>query len=63
MEKPLDLLEPEKSVKRAARVVAMRRELNHLRGKASLDKFIVGKTQAMHDLIGERAPAELRSPR
>jgi DNA-binding NtrC family response regulator len=51
MEKPLDLLELEKSVKRAAEIVAMRRELNHLRGKASLDKFIVGKTQAMHDLI------------
>ena len=51
IEKPLDLLELEKSVKRAAEIVAMRRELNHLRGKASLDKFIVGKTQAMHDLI------------
>ncbi|MGI6258692.1 MAG: sigma-54-dependent transcriptional regulator [Anaerolineaceae bacterium] len=51
MEKPLDLIELEKSVKRAAEIVAMRRELNHLRGKASLDKFIVGKTQAMHDLI------------
>ncbi len=51
MEKPLDLLELEKSVKRAAEIVAMRRELNHLRGKVSLDKFIVGKTQAMHDLI------------
>ena len=51
MEKPLDLIELEKSVKRAAEIVARRRELNHLRGKASLDKFIVGKTQAMHDLI------------
>ena len=51
MEKPLDLLELEKSVKRAAEVVAMRRELNHLRGKASLDKFIVGKTPRMLALV------------
>ena len=51
MEKPLDLLELEKSVKRAAEVVAMRRELNHLRGKASLDKFIVGKTPRMQALV------------
>ena len=51
MEKPVDLLELEKSVKRAAEIIAMRRELNHLRGKASLDKFIVGKTKAMHDMI------------
>lgn len=51
MEKPLDLLELEKSVKRASEVVAMRRELNHLRGKASLDKFIVGKTPRMKAII------------
>jgi two-component system response regulator AtoC len=51
MEKPLDLLELEKSVKRAAEVVSMRRELNHLRGKASVDKFIVGKTQEMKNVI------------
>lgn len=29
----------------------MRRELNHLRGKASLDKFIVGKTPRMKAII------------
>lgn len=51
MEKPLDLLELEKSVKRASEVVAMRRELNHLRGKASLDKFIVGNTPQMKAII------------
>jgi len=51
MEKPLALLELEKSVKRASEVVAMRRELNHLRGKASLDKFIVGKTPRMKAII------------
>lgn len=51
MEKPLDLLELEKSVKRASEVVAMRRELTHLRGKSSLDKFIVGKTKQMQDII------------
>lgn len=51
MEKPLDLLELGKSVKRASEVVAMRRELNHLRGKASLDKFIVGKTPRMKTLV------------
>ncbi|HZK17303.1 MAG TPA: sigma-54 dependent transcriptional regulator, partial [Anaerolineaceae bacterium] len=35
----------------ASEVVAMRRELNHLRGKASLDKFIVGKTPRMKALV------------
>ena len=28
----------------------MRRELNHLRGKSNLDRFIVGKTKAKHDM-------------
>ena len=51
MEKPLDLLEWKSPVKRASEVVAMRRELNHLRGKASLDKFIVGKTPRMKAII------------
>lgn len=51
MEKPVDLLELEKSVKRAAEIIAMRRELNHLRGKSNLDRFIVGKTKAMHDMV------------
>lgn len=51
MEKPLDLLELEKSVKRASEMVAMRRELNHLRGKASLDKFIIGKTPRMQAIV------------
>jgi DNA-binding NtrC family response regulator len=51
MEKPLDLLELEKSVKRASEMVAMHRELNHLRGKANLDKFIVGKTPKMKAII------------
>lgn len=51
MEKPLDLLELEKSVRRASEVVSMRRELNHLRGKTNLDKFIVGQTKQMQDLL------------
>lgn len=51
MEKPLDLLELEKSVRRASEVVSMRRELNHLRGKTNLDKFIIGQTKQMQDLL------------
>ncbi|HOF28819.1 MAG TPA: response regulator, partial [Anaerolineaceae bacterium] len=48
MEKPLDLLELEKSVNRAAEVVLMRRELAHLRSdKGNLDEFIVGSTPQM----------------
>lgn len=51
MEKPLNLLELEKSVQRASEVVAMRRELNYFRSKASLDKFIIGKSTQMKQMV------------
>ncbi len=52
IEKPLDLLELEKSVRRAGEAVAMRRELNHLRAaQAGQEEFIVGETPAMKQLI------------
>lgn len=51
MEKPLDLLELEKSVQRASEVVTMRRELNYLRSRASLDKFIVGNNLQMQQMV------------
>jgi two-component system response regulator AtoC len=52
MEKPLDLLELQKSVNRAAEVVLMRRELAHLRSdKGNLDEFIVGSTPQMKHIL------------
>ena len=52
IEKPLDLLELEKSVRRAGEAVAMRRELNHLRAaQAGQEEFIVGETPAMKQII------------
>lgn len=52
MEKPLDLLELEKSVNRAAEVVTMRRELAHLRSsQGNLDEFIIGSTPQMKHII------------
>ena len=52
MQKPLDLLELEKSVNRAAEVVLMRRELAHLRSdKGNLDEFIVGSTPQMKHIL------------
>jgi DNA-binding NtrC family response regulator len=52
MEKPLDLLELEKSVNRAAEVISMRRELAHFRSnKGNLDEFIVGETPEMKHIL------------
>ena len=52
IEKPLDLLELEKSVRRAGEAVALRRELNHLRAaQAGQEEFIVGETPAMKQII------------
>lgn len=52
IEKPLDLLELEKSVHRAGETVAMHRELNHLRAaQAGQEEFIVGETPAMKQII------------
>lgn len=52
MQKPLDLLELEKSVNRAAEVIYMRRELAHFRSnKSNLDEFIVGDTPEMKHIL------------
>jgi len=52
MQKPLDLLELEKSVNRAAEVIYMRRELAHFRSnKGNLDEFIVGGTPEMKHIL------------
>lgn len=61
IEKPLDLLTLEESVKRAAEVVAMRRELNHLRStQAGNYEFIIGSTKEMEDVVHlARRAAEL----
>lgn len=52
IQKPLDLLELEKSIHRAEEVVAMRRELNHLRTtQKQNDKFIIGQTPRMLSVV------------
>ena len=52
IEKPLDLLNLEESVRRAANTVSMRRELNHLRAsKLNLDTFIIGSTPEMLKVV------------
>ena len=57
MVKPIDLLKLKESVQRASELVSMRRELNYLRSRASLDKFIVGNNAQMQQMIklAERA--------
>lgn len=52
IQKPLDLLALEKSVRKAEEVVSMRRELNHLRSnKNNQDNFVIGKTAKMLNVI------------
>jgi len=52
IQKPLDLLALEKSVRKAEEVVSMRRELNHLRSNQKYqDNFIIGKTTKMLNVI------------
>lgn len=52
IQKPLDLLALEKSVRKAEEVVSMRRELNHLRGsQKNQDNFVIGKTTKMLNVI------------
>jgi len=52
IQKPLDLLELEKSIRRAEEIVAMRRELNHLRtSQKQNDRFIIGQTQKMLSVV------------
>ncbi|MCJ7694900.1 MAG: sigma-54 dependent transcriptional regulator [Anaerolineaceae bacterium] len=50
--KPLDLLVLEKSVRRAEEMVAMRRELNHLRSNLQhSEEFIIGSTPSMKNVV------------
>ena len=50
--KPLDLLVLEKSVRKAEEIVAMRRELNHLReNQTQSGEFIIGSSQKMQTMI------------
>lgn len=52
IEKPLDLLELEKSVRRAEEIISMRRELNHLHAAIdNQDEFIIGKTPVMQNVV------------
>lgn len=54
LQKPIQLVQVEKSIQRANEVVAMRRELAHLRG-SQLQKadFVVGNTQAMTTVVSQ----------
>jgi DNA-binding NtrC family response regulator len=58
MEKPIRLTQLEKSVKRAAEIVALRRELAHLRTtqREQMD-FVVGKSRKMKTLMDHAARA------
>ena len=52
IEKPLELVELEKSVKRAEEIVAMRRELNHLRSnQGNQGQFIIGSSPKMKQAV------------
>jgi DNA-binding NtrC family response regulator len=49
LQKPISLDDLEKSVRQAGEVVAMRRELNHLREQQFKDDFILGSSDAMKE--------------
>lgn len=52
LEKPIDLEELEKSIKRAGEVVSMRRELSHLRESQHKNlNFVVGQSPVMRTLL------------
>ena len=52
LQKPIQFNRLEKSIQRAQKIVAMRRELNHLRGQQRNElNFIVGKTPVMRALV------------
>ncbi len=52
IQKPIDLLELEKSVRHADELVSMRRELNHLRtSQVNQEEFIIGDSPKMKSLI------------
>ena len=52
LQKPIDLVELEKSIQRAGEVVSMRRELSHLRESQHKNlNFVVGQSPAMRTLL------------
>jgi len=52
LQKPIQLVQLEKSVQRAMEIVAMRRELDHMRSAQQRKvNFVIGSTKAMKDLI------------
>ena len=52
LQKPIDLVELEKSIQRAGEVVSMRRELGHLRESQHKNlNFVVGQSPAMRTLL------------
>ena len=58
MEKPIDMERLDKSIKRAAEIVAMRRELAHYReAQTSKAEFIVGNSTAMQTLVSQAQKA------
>jgi two-component system, NtrC family, response regulator AtoC len=58
LQKPIDFNQLEQSIQRASEVVAMRRELNHLRNAQHQNiDFIVGETPAMKTVIAQASRA------
>ncbi len=60
--KPIQLNQLEKSIERAGEVVALRRELAHLRkSQQQKSQFIVGKSPAMHEVLTQAQKAAEKS--
>jgi two-component system, NtrC family, response regulator AtoC len=54
IQKPIELVELEKSIQRASEIVSMRRELAHLRkAQNQKDDFVVGKSKAMQLVVNQ----------
>ncbi|HWQ05364.1 MAG TPA: sigma-54 dependent transcriptional regulator [Longilinea sp.] len=62
LSKPIQLNQLEKSIERAGEVVALRREIEHIRqSQQQKGKFIVGKSQAMHQALDHAQKAAEKS--
>jgi DNA-binding NtrC family response regulator len=60
--KPIQLNQLEKSIERAGEVVALRREIAHLRqSQQQKGKFIIGKSPAMHNVLVQAQKAAEKS--
>ncbi|MCW5876036.1 MAG: sigma-54-dependent Fis family transcriptional regulator [Anaerolineales bacterium] len=53
LQKPIKFDRLEQSIQRAGQVVAMRRELNHLRQAQSQTDFVLGQSEAMNTLLAQ----------